>query len=201
MLEKPISFWENIVSFRKCIQQTGPTDWKHKCVLQNTNLFCQSKQKSVLNQNTFVFCYTPGNCYCICTYCYANNSKYYERWTPPTSAAPSATVSAMLAPPSPLPWLPRCRRYCHCRRLHCRCHCHSCHCLHAATSTVSAAIATACWLIIVCPCAASASATVACPCACRSWLPTPLPLSSQPQTAVPCSFCPNRVMIKILHLK
>jgi hypothetical protein len=56
-------------------------------------------------------------------------------------------------------------------------------------------------LIVVCPCAASASATVACPRRCRRWLSTPLPLSTRPQTAAPCSFRRNRVMFKILHLK
>ena len=38
---------------------------KQKCVLQNTNAFCQSKHICVLNQNTFVFCHTPDNCYHI----------------------------------------------------------------------------------------------------------------------------------------
>ena len=78
---------------------------KQKCFLQNTNVLCQSKHICVLNQNTFVFCHTPENC-CHGTYWYANISKYYERWPPPTSATPSATVGAVLAP-SPLPWLPR----------------------------------------------------------------------------------------------
>ncbi len=42
--------------------------------------------------------------------------------------APSATVGAMLAPPSPLPWL---QRYCrHCRCCHCHCHCYGCRHLH-----------------------------------------------------------------------
>ena len=71
----------------------------------------------------------------------------------------------------------------------------------AATSTDSAAIANAFWLIVACPFAASASATIACPHACRCWLPTPLPMSSPPQTAAPCSFPRNRLMFKILHLK
>ena len=130
MLEKPISFLRQLASFWKCILQTGPTDWKHKCVLQYTIVLCQSKHICVLNQNTFVFCHTPGNCYHICRYYHANNSKYllYKRWPPPTSAAPFATVGTMLAPPSPLPWLPCCRR--HCRRRHCHCHCHGCRCLH-----------------------------------------------------------------------
>jgi hypothetical protein len=71
----------------------------------------------------------------------------------------------------------------------------------AATRTNSAAIAIAFWLIDVCPFAASASATVACARTCRCCLPTPLALSSHPQTAAPCSFHRNRVMFKILHLK
>ena len=101
MLEKPISFLRKISVLPKVYATKGPTDWKHKCVFQNTNVFCQSKRKSVLIQNTFVFCHMPDNCYCICTYCYANNSKYYERWPPPTSAAPSGTVGIILAPPFP----------------------------------------------------------------------------------------------------
>jgi hypothetical protein len=69
---------------------------KQKCVLQNTNVFCQTKHIFVLNQNTYVFCHTPDNCYHICTYCHAIISKYYERWPPPTSAAAlSATVGSM----------------------------------------------------------------------------------------------------------
>ena len=40
MLEKSISFLQKLVSFRKCIQQTGPTYWKHLSVLQNTKVFC-----------------------------------------------------------------------------------------------------------------------------------------------------------------
>jgi len=73
--------------------------------------------------------------------------------------------------------------------------------ISAVTSTVSAATATAFWLIVVYPYAASALATNACPRACRYWLPTPLPLSSRPRTAAPCSFRRNCVMFKILHLK
>jgi len=99
---------------------------------------------------------------------------------------PLATVGTILALPSPLPWLPRCRR-----------HCHGCRvvatiaiatvtiatatamaaAISAATSTISAAI--------FCPHAASAFATVACPRRCRCWLSTPLPLSPRPQTAAP----------------
>ena len=139
------------------------------------------------------------------SYCYANNSKC-ERLPPPALAAPSATVGAMLAPLSPLPWLPCCRRNCHCRRRHCRrhhrrrrhCHCHCYAAISAVTSTISAAIATAFWLIVVYPCAASASATVAFPHVCRIWLPMPMPLLPRPQTTAPCSFRRNRVMFKIL---
>ena len=183
MLEKPISFLRKLVTFRKCIKQTGPTDRKHKCFLQNTNVFCQSKHICVLNQNTFVFCHTPDNCYHSCTYCHANNIKYYTKddlhphWPPP------------------LPLSAPCWRHCH--------RCYGCcvvatiaaiaiaaatttaAAVFAPTSTVSAAIATAFWLIYVCPCAACASATVAFTRACRWWLLMPLPLSSRPQTAAP----------------
>ena len=79
-------------------------------------------------QNTFVFWHTPNNCHAsvpYVPYCYANNSKTkFDLHPHRPSAAPSATAGAMLAPPSPLPWLPRCRHHCH--RRHCRCHCHGC---------------------------------------------------------------------------
>ncbi len=106
----------------------------------------------------------------------------------------------MLVPPSPLPWLPRCRR--HCRRRHC--HCYGCRhlrrhqhrfCCHCYRFLVD------CCLPLPRPCAASAWTTIACPRACRCWLPMPLPLSSRLQTAAPCSFRRNRMMFKILHLK
>ena len=115
----------------------------------------------------------PVNCYHICTYCYANNSTKDD--IHPTSAAPSVTVSPMLAPSSPLQWLPRCRRH----RRHCHCCCHlplpqlcrqlrrhhfRCYCYHFLVD---------CCLPLRC---LSASATVAQPRRCRWWLPTPLPL-------------------------
>ena len=149
-------------------------------------------------------CHMPGNCYHICTYCYANYKKDdLHPHRPPTSAAPSATVGAAVTaamaaalpptlpqtlPPSPL-------------------------LLAAATATaaavsaattVSAIIAAAFWLIVVCPRAASATATVACPCRCRCWLPAQLSLSLslRPQTTAPCSFrhncCLSLIMFKIL---
>ena len=57
--------------------------------------------------------------YHICTYCYANFSTKDD--IHPTSATPSVTVSPMLAPPSPLPWLQHYHRYC--PRCHCHCRC------------------------------------------------------------------------------
>ncbi len=43
MLEKPISFLRKLVSFWKCIQQTGPTDWKQKKVFwQSNKVFCKT---------------------------------------------------------------------------------------------------------------------------------------------------------------
>jgi hypothetical protein len=93
----------------------------------------------------------PVNCYHICSYCYANNSTKDD--IHPTSAAPSVTVDPMLAPSSPLQWLPRCRRH----RRHCHCCCHLplpwlCRRLRRHHFR---AIATTFWLIVVCPCAAS----------------------------------------------
>jgi hypothetical protein len=169
------------------------------CFAKHKYVFCQSKHICVLNQNTFMFCHTPDNCYHICIYCSANNSKY--------------PMKDDLHPhqPPPLPILAPCWRRSH------RCHGYrivaaiaavaivaataTAAAVSAATSTNSAAIATAFWLIVVCPCAASASATVACPRVCRCWLPMPLLLSSRPQTAAPCSFRHNRVMFKILLFK
>ena len=87
-----------LVSFQKRIQQTDPT-------LEHTK-----------------FCHMPVNWYHICTYCYANNSTKDDLH--PTSAASPVTVGPMLAPSSPLPWLPRCCH--HCPRCHCCCHCNSC---------------------------------------------------------------------------
>ena len=88
---------------------------------------------------------------------------------------PLATVGAMLALPSPLPWLPRCRRHCHgCRvvatiaTVAIAATTATAAAISATTSTVSAAI--------FCPHAASAFATVACPLHCRCWLSAPLPL-------------------------
>ena len=78
-------------------------------------------------QNTFVFCHTPNKCYHICKYptvmqiiVSTNNDLR------PKSTAPSAIVGAMLVPPSPLPWLPCCRRHCRRRQCHCHCHCYGC---------------------------------------------------------------------------
>ncbi len=88
----------------------------------------------------------------------------------------SATVGAMLAPPSPLPWLPRCRHHCKC--LHCQCHYHG-GCRHLRCHQHRFCCYCYCFLVDCClplPCAASASATVACPRRCRNWLSTPLPL-------------------------
>ena len=93
---------------------------------------------------------------------------------------PSATVGAMLAPPSLLPWLPRCCHHCH--RRHCHCRCHGCRHLRRHQHRFSCY----CYRFLVfCPHAASAFATVACPHRCRRWLSMPLPLSPRPQTAAP----------------
>ena len=144
-----------------------------------------------------MFCHTPNNCYHICMY--------------PTVMQIIVSTKDNLRPHRP-PYLllsAPCWRHRHL--------CHGCHvdtaiaaiaiaaasamaaAISVVTRTVSAAIASTVWLIVVCPCAASDLATVACPRACRCWLPTPLPLSSRPQTAAPCSFRRNRVMFKILH--
>ena len=58
-------FWEKLVSFRKCkVQQTGPTDWKHRCVLQNKNVYCKT-QMYFAKQNTFLFWIKILMCFAI----------------------------------------------------------------------------------------------------------------------------------------
>ncbi len=132
MLEKPISFLRKNSVLPKMYSTNRPHRLKtqmcfakHKCVLQNTNVFCQSKHKSLLNQNTFVFCHAPDNCYRICTYCYANNSEY-------------GTLKDDLRPhrhrPPPLPLSAPCWRRRH--------RCHGCHVV-AAIAAVAIAAATA----------------------------------------------------------
>ncbi len=133
MLELPISFLRKLLSFLKCIQQTGPTDWKHNCVLQNTNVCCQSKHICVLNQNTVVFCHMHDNC-TVMQKIVSTIQKMNSSATP--------FVAAMLSSPLPLP-LPRLpmslrrhqhriRCYCYrflvdcCLHLHCLCFCHCC---------------------------------------------------------------------------
>ena len=94
-----------------------------KHCLSRKNTF-QKYFEMVLPQITFVFCHTPNNCFHICKYPTVMQ-KIVSTTRKMTSAAPSVTVGAMLAPPSKLPWLPRCCR--HCRRRHCRCHYYGCH--------------------------------------------------------------------------
>jgi hypothetical protein len=135
-------------AFNKQAQQIENT-FKSVLAIQNT---FEIYLLGLFMQNTFVFWHTPNNCHAsvpYVPYCYANNSKTkFDLHPHRPSAAPSATAGAMLAPPSPLPWLPRCRHHCHLR--HCRCHCHGCRHLRRHQHC-SAAIATAFWLIVVCP--------------------------------------------------
>ncbi len=89
-------------------------------------------------------------------YCYANNI------TSPTFATTSASIY-LLAPPSPLTWVPHCHRHC-CHR-HCRCHCHSFrhhYCLHHHFCCYCC-----CFLIDCC-------LPLCCLCFCRRCLPPPL---------------------------
>jgi hypothetical protein len=134
----------------------------------------------------------PVNCYHINTYCIAYNSTKDDD-LPPTLATPSVTVGPMLAPPSPLLWLPRCRRHwcrCHCR---CRCHCHGCRRLHRHSFCCYCfRFLVDCFLPLRC---LSASATVACPRRCHCWLLTPLPLMPRLQTTAPCSFRHDRCLL------
>jgi len=127
---------------------------KQKCVLQNTNVFCQSKHICVLNQNTFVFCHTPDNCYHICTYCQQIIVSTMKDYLPPHQSPP-LTLSA-----------PRWR---HCHR------CHGCRTVaHIATITIAAATATAATV-------SPATSTVSASFATTFWLSArALPLLQQP---------------------
>ena len=87
-------------------------------------MFCQSKHICASNQNTFVFCHMPDNCYHICTYCQQIIVSTMKDYLPP-HRPPPLTLSA-----------PRWRH---------RHRCHGCRAVaHIATITIATALQDVC---------------------------------------------------------